>query len=391
MKRILYVDIAFWGIKDGGSNRSRFIWESLCRQYEVDWLEIVRDGIPQGQGLPEGLSNHFKLPAEIDRRCFNPVIIYRFRKEAEREFLKILQKNNYSAIFLRFLSPVRLGDTVQYFDSTLPVIVDVDMLLSRLSRLSWEQNRSLSNRYYLFESLKLEHFEKKIFQKPYLYFFTNRLERELVLNKYSPESADNFQVIPNVMNESEQINTGKWQRLLFFGTLTSAANTDALKYLAEEIYPLLEKVLIEHDVYFDVAGRGWKPEFEQIFIGRDRLRHVGEVADIQEEISKSLLVFLPLRIASGTRTRILEVANQAVPVITTPIGVEGLNFNEEEIIIRENPAELVEAVAALLNNANRRQILGQQLRMKSRALYLAVNVSNRMLDLITNHRETANG
>jgi len=382
MKRILYVDVPFTGIKDGGANRSKFIWNSLCCHYEVDWLEIERDNIPKETGLPEGMSNHFKLAAETDHRVLNPVIIYRYREKAEQEFMKILKQNSYSLVFIRFLSPVRLGSLVNKFSKDLPVMVDVDMLLSRLSRLSWNQNKSISNRYYLLESLKQEKFENKVFNKPYLFFFTNDQERDLVINKYAYENKENIKLLPNVMNDNELLNLPKEQRILFFGTLNSAANSDSLQYIAEDIYPLLENELEKRDIYLDVVGRGWNDKFEEIFKGRKRLRYVGEVDNIQEEISKSQIVFLPLRVASGTRTRILEVANQAVPVVTTPIGVEGLDLSDKELVIRETPQKLVEEITVLMDNKNRRQILGQQLRLKSRTLYLAENVSERLIDFI---------
>jgi hypothetical protein len=90
------------------------------------------------------------------------------------------------------------------------------------------------------------------------------------------------------MNNNELLELKQENRILFFGTLNSAANSDSLQYIADDIYPLLESELEKRDIYLDVVGRGWNNEFDKIFKGRKRLRYVGEVDDIQEEISKSL-------------------------------------------------------------------------------------------------------
>ncbi len=384
MKKVLYIDIPFMGINDGGANRSKFIWKTLVSQYEVDWLELRRDGIPPGEGQPTEMNNHFILPAEIDRRALRPIMIFRFRSSARKTFQEIISNNSYDIIFIRFLSPSKLALLAEKNCRT--IILDIDMLLSRLSRLSWEQKPGFSNRYYLLESWKQEIFEKNFFRKPYLFLFSNSLEKNLVLKKLKWERSDNIQTLPNVVEEKDLCQPENRQRILFFGTLSSAANADALRYISEELYPLLEGELEKRDLYLDVAGKGWHSHFAEYFKGKKRLRFLGEVADIQQEISNSLVVFLPLRIASGTRTRILEVANQSVPVITTSAGAEGLDLGADEIIIEDTSEGMVKELIKLLDNESRRRNLGQKLRLKSRALYLESNVSRTLINLIERFR-----
>lgn len=97
-----------------------------------------------------------------------------------------------------------------------------------------------------------------------------------------------------------------------------------------------------------------------------------------------MLIFLPLRIASGTRTRILEAANQAKAVVTTPIGVEGLEFGNNEIVSESDKEMLVKSVIQLLDNEIRRKNLGQKLLLKSREMYLDKNVSAQFINYIEN-------
>lgn len=92
MKRVLYIDIPFWGIKDGGANRSSFLWNSLIENYEVDWLEIKRSELPAAESMPPGLNDHYYINAKLDKRPFKPVIIYRYSKNDILKFYNIIKK-----------------------------------------------------------------------------------------------------------------------------------------------------------------------------------------------------------------------------------------------------------------------------------------------------------
>ncbi|MCF7912918.1 MAG: glycosyltransferase [Candidatus Cloacimonetes bacterium] len=380
MKKILYVDVPFIGISDGGANRSKFIWNTLINHYEVDWLELQREGIAAATGLPSGMNDHFTLHTETDSRFYKPIMIYRFRSEAKQKFIEIIKTNKYDIIFLRFSSPAALGKLAEPYCPAL--VFDVDMILSRLSQLSWQQSRVFKNRYYLLEGLKQRWFERKFFRKKYLFLFTNYLEKEMVQKKIGQENAENFQVLPNVMNPQKVCVNTKEDRVLFFGTLTSSANANALQFISEDIYPLICEELKKRDLYLDIAGKGWHEHFSSYFYGKQRLRYVGEVADIQQELSDSLFIFLPLRVASGTRTRILEVANQYRAVLTTSIGMEGLELREQEIVIENSAKELAREFINLLDNPLRRLSLGQKLHFKCRELYLDSNVSRSLKEML---------
>lgn len=378
MKRLLYIDIPFAGIQDGGANRSKFLLRSLSRYFEVDWLEICKPSSETGE-LPSGLQNHYRIQTETEKRFWQPQAINRFSNIELEKFREILKKGNYFAVFYRFLSPVRLGEIVREYDKDIIQVVDVDMLMSRLNQLSWQQNKSIKNRYYFLESHKLEYFEKQIMKKPYLFMLTNKEECEFIKQQYGYENID---VLPNVMTAREELDIDKENRILFFGTLTSAANSDALNFIADEIYVKLEPILEKYDMYLDIAGRGWRDSFKNIFTPRKRIRYLGEVDDINEEIAKSSLIFLPLRVASGTRTRILEAANQSAAVVTTTIGVEGLDLGDNELVIQDNAEELAKAVDDLLGNEIKRENMGKHLQERSRALYLEENVGERLYEMI---------
>jgi glycosyltransferase involved in cell wall biosynthesis len=79
---------------------------------------------------------------------------------------------------------------------------------------------------------------------------------------------------------------------------------------------------------------------------------------------------VPLVAGGGTRLKILEAAAAGVPVVSTPIGAEGLEFVPgAEILLREDAAGFAAAVAGLLADraAARRQAVAARARVE--ALY----------------------
>jgi glycosyltransferase involved in cell wall biosynthesis len=155
-------------------------------------------------------------------------------------------------------------------------------------------------------------------------------------------------------------------RILFFGS-SSVTNRNALEHLVKDIVPRCRTVLSRHGLRFRIAGR-----FEETLLERLRdpaVEAVGEVSDMDEEIRAARFVVLPIRAASGTRTRILEAARWGKAVVTTPIGAEGLELPGDALVVRESGAALAEAIEALVEGRLDAARIGRELRRAVLARY----------------------
>jgi len=114
-------------------------------------------------------------------------------------------------------------------------------------------------------------------------------------------------------------------------------------------------------------------------IGTDRVTLVGPVDSIEHAIAESQFVLLPLRIASGTRTRILEAAAVGRAVVTTTIGAEGLDLGDT-VLIGDTAQDLAAHTRRLLADQAAADEAGARLRQRSTALYAEGNVA---ADLVT--------
>lgn len=381
MQKLLYVDVPFAEEKGGDKNRSKFLWSVLSKSHDSDLLlirtvEYITKPIPTHEGYDKfytiGVSSH---------PFWQSKGIYHFSKKQKDKFVEILEQRRYEVVVFRFIAPAELANIIQQVLPNCKVVIDVDMLLSRIADLTWEQHRSWEYRYYWQEKIKLSLQEKQLFRQPYQFLFTNGYEVQLAVEKYGLQAnKERYVVLPNVMQFQPLQTIAKKKYLLFFGTLNSAANSDAFLYLAREIYPRIAKLLAEYDMEILVAGKNPLPIHEEYSGGR--IRVVGPVENLTQVIREAAMIILPLRVASGTRTRILEAAALQQSVITTTIGTEGFEFGESEIALADDAESFADKIADWVKYPEKAESFGKRLLEKARQLYSEETVANQLNSII---------
>jgi len=153
-------------------------------------------------------------------------------------------------------------------------------------------------------------------------------------------------------------------RLIFMAGIKHYANTDAAQYFIKDMWPLIKEGDPEVKLYFlgnypieeegnlDLSGKVTEP----------RIMWTGMVEDTRPYLSGSIFV-APIRIASGTRLKILEAMSMGCAIISTTIGAEGILAEPgREILIADTPHDFANVVLELLRNPARRREIGQKAR-----------------------------
>jgi len=384
MASLLYIDRPFQGEKGGDKNRSKFIWKALIENFTVDLLLLRDYKSPEATYQAHQGQNKLYEIRTAKPGLIKPEAIMNFFEAEKERFRKILKENKYEVIFIRFAAPAMLADIAAEILPQAKIIFDIDMLMSRLTLLSWQLNPTLKNRYFFIQNKKFVQYEKVLFNKPYLFLFTNYLEKEMAeKNSVNAQAKSQLAVLPNVMQASDYSLPEKKQNyILFFGTLNSAANSDAFDFLAEEIYPLISEQLQQNQMQIRIVGRHQTKQMAATAEKLEMLDLKGEVDDIDAEIANSLFTILPIRIASGTRTRILEAANLKTAVISTSIGAEGFEFDQSEIIIADKTEKFAAAIVKLMEDPELATKMGANLQQKSYEKYLDRVVAENMVQMI---------
>jgi glycosyltransferase involved in cell wall biosynthesis len=86
---------------------------------------------------------------------------------------------------------------------------------------------------------------------------------------------------------------------------------------------------------------------------------IPDVPDIRPYMSAADILVVPLRAGSGTRLKILEAFAIGLPVVTTPIGCEGLDvIAGDHLMIAEEPEEFAQQVITLVKSPEMRKRMG---------------------------------
>lgn len=108
-------------------------------------------------------------------------------------------------------------------------------------------------------------------------------------------------------------------RIIFTGNMPYYANYDAAIYFAKEIFPLVLREVPE--AKFFIVGQN--PPFRVRSLASHNIIVTGFVPDIKAEYLKSAVNVAPMRFGAGTLNKIIESLVIGVPVIATPIAIEG--------------------------------------------------------------------
>lgn len=85
----------------------------------------------------------------------------------------------------------------------------------------------------------------------------------------------------------------------------------------------------------------------------------GEVEDVRPYLAKAGVVVAPIMEGGGTRFKILEALALGLPVVTTPLGCDGLEVRDEQHLLTRDLANFALAITSLLQKPERGQALGE--------------------------------
>jgi glycosyltransferase involved in cell wall biosynthesis len=138
----------------------------------------------------------------------------------------------------------------------------------------------------------------------------------------------------------------------FVGLLTYPPNIDAVRQLAREIVPRVQRD--DPSVQFRVIGR------HDDGLAREcpNLSFSGEVAAVAPELARTDVVACPLRFGSGTRVKSLEAFAHRLPVVSTRAGADGLDVRDgEHLLLADEPDAFAKACTRLLRDFGLREHL----------------------------------
>jgi glycosyltransferase involved in cell wall biosynthesis len=179
-------------------------------------------------------------------------------------------------------------------------------------------------------------------------------DAELMKSRFGAKSVD---VIPNGVDVAYYERAPRREEpdlLVYCASMDSWVNQDAAFYFVRDILPRIHERRPQSR--FMIVGRNPPQGIRDL--ATDRVLVTGTVADIRPVLARAAVSVVPLRIASGSRLKILESLAAGVPVVSSAAGAEGLELKYgSELLVADSDAEFAAQCVRLLDDAPLRRRL----------------------------------
>lgn len=214
---------------------------------------------------------------------------------------------------------------------------------------------------------------------------SNRIEQRRVV-RYERDLANNFEhslvvsetdafhlrrlspgakisVVPNGVETSYFHNRVPGQvdsdMLVFTGTMDYEPNIEGMLFFVAQVLPLLWQQYPA--LKLSVVGRYPVPAITELAVKfPGRVIVTSEVDDVRPYLQEAVVVVVPLLNGGGTRLKILEAMAMNKAIVSTSVGVEGIDVvDDKSILLADTAPTFAKAVSSLIKAPQRRRQLAQ--------------------------------
>lgn len=171
-------------------------------------------------------------------------------------------------------------------------------------------------------------------------------------------------VVPNGVGEDlmAKIPLHPNQSILFMGNYAWLQNIEAARILAQKVFPQIRKQVPGAKLL--IAGQNTEKVNNLVTEGISLLDlAIDDIEGVKKAYKESGLLVAPLYGPGGTRLKILGAMAAKLPVVTTPVGIEGIEAEDgKSVLVGENPEKLAQKTIKLLQDSNLYQTIAENAR-----------------------------
>lgn len=331
-------------------DKPAFLHNIICGE-RISKLDIVENGLSKTVFN----KNHWSLQSSLY-----------FNKANCQKLHSLNAKEHYDVLFVDM---VRLAPYISAFsDSSLLTVLDMgDMLSKRYKRQisSVNEKSNVGGAYTDSMSKTMQSIlrpkwiqtailktENKLMEGSEIYWaekydsviLVSTVETEELNQKLSKPKTVTVRVGVDSDYFGEEHGTEKGEGLVsFVGDMRTAANSDTVGYVINSILPLCKNV--KQMTFVGKCPDGLREAYQ----GNDKVRFAGMVPDLRDEVKKTNVFLAPMAYGTGVKIKIVEAMAMGMPVVTNPIGAEGIpGENGVHWYVGNSDTEIAEYIDQLL-------------------------------------------
>lgn len=248
-------------------------------------------------------------------------------------------------------------ETFYVYQNLPKVFIPVVLVEHNIEYLVYEKYARLANPFvktlFYLDVLKLKKIEQAIWKK------ADKLIAVSAYDKRIMKRADAV-VVPNGVDTDVFLfrsfqHVPLEKRLLFIGDFNWIQNQDALEFILKEIWPnILAKIsTLSKDINLKlwIVGKNIPQDLKNLAKAKNIILDEKSNQSTSLIFRQSYILLAPLRVAGGTSYKILEAFASGTAVVTTNLGIVGLEAkNGTHVLSGETPFELTDLVCNLLTD-----------------------------------------
>jgi glycosyltransferase involved in cell wall biosynthesis len=337
-RALLVSQVDPWGDNSGARTRQRLVVESLGRDHVIDLVVISHHRQLPSLAAHPALTRvvNIELEPAVARtrargrwllRGDRPLELNGRDQARPRSELKNWMRGSYDLVWVTRSATY---DVVAPVLPEAPLIVDLDdlegeKLRGRISTTSSERPRgvgSVNHRLHTLRDLRnarcWDRFDRAVASHADATLVCSELDRQRL-------DAPRARVLPNGYVQPRaargRVRVSPAPTILLQGELTYAPNVDGAEWFASVVFPLVRAALPQARLRL-VGRSGRRVQRLQQLSG---VTVTGFVPDMEDELARADLVVVPVRYGGGTRIKVLEAWAHQIPLVSTPLGAEGLD------------------------------------------------------------------
>jgi glycosyltransferase involved in cell wall biosynthesis len=140
------------------------------------------------------------------------------------------------------------------------------------------------------------------------------------------------------------------QNIVTMGTLHYPPNADGIRWFAREVFPLIREQAPAASL--TIIGKNPPADFLQHQAeDPEAVKVTGYVPDLVPYLEQAEIMVVAVRAGGGMRVRILEAFARGMPVVTTTIGLEGIDAEPgRDVLVADTPQDFAGEVLRLLED-----------------------------------------
>jgi glycosyltransferase involved in cell wall biosynthesis len=370
-------------IKDGQSRRTYNILKGLARRHEVHLLSLFESA---EEAAPESVEHLKSFCRQVEmfpapRKTLSlgmvvrllrsllstePYTIWRHYSRSHVDRVRMrLEATPFDVVHCDILP---LAYCIRDLRSPFRTLTDHDVSYVKANRLAAQARNPLLKLFLYLEALKLKRLESRIFATLDLGIAVSDLDRKH-LERLCP--GGRFAVVENGVDTQAFVpnpNAVEPNALVWVGGFHHYPNCEAVRYFLEKIHPLIKQEEVETRLY--VVGSGIPEWLRRLAISDPSIVLTGYVDDPLPYIQRAAVFVVPVLSGGGTKLKVLEAMAAGKGIVSTPIGVEGIEGKDQEhFIVANGPEAFSSGVVSLLRNRAFRERLGASARKRATEKY----------------------